>query len=63
MSRLEITDDERFAVASALRDWLHRQPFSECNMGCDTCADWPRAKEIRDVALDALVLARASDDE
>ena len=45
---------ERFAVASALRDWIHEQSFSQCGIGSDTCPDWPMAKEIRDVALQAL---------
>jgi hypothetical protein len=47
-------DDEKFVVAAALRDWIHEQPFSQCGIGSDTCPDWPMAKEIRDVALQAL---------
>ncbi len=54
ISSRSFTDDERFAVAEALRDWIHKQPFSQCNMGADTCPDWPLAFEIRDVALGAL---------
>lgn len=43
--------DERFEVAAAIRDWIHEQPWSLCNMGSDTCPDWRLAYEIRDLAL------------
>lgn len=50
-ARRRFSDDERFAVACALRDWIHGQSFSQCGPGVDTCPDWPLAFEIRDVAL------------
>jgi hypothetical protein len=48
------SDDQRFEVATAIRDWIHEQSFSQCNAGSDTCPDWPMAYEIRDIALGAL---------
>lgn len=54
------TEDERFAVAVALRDWIHKQPFSQCGVSADTCPDWPLAFEIRNVALDTLARVRKS---
>lgn len=54
MTGAGFTEDERFAVASAIRDWIHEQPWSECGPWADTCPDWPKAFEIRDVALEAL---------
>lgn len=54
VDRPRFSDDERFEVAAALRDWIHEQPWSECGPGADTCPDWPKAFEIRDIALGAL---------
>lgn len=53
-SNSRFTDDERFVVASAIRDWIHEQSWSLCNAGADECPDWPKAMEIRDVAFGAL---------
>ena len=55
---MTVESDARFAAAEAIRDWIHEQPFSLCNMGSDTCPDWPMAFAIRDVALAAIDMPR-----
>jgi hypothetical protein len=53
----DVIADARFAVSSALRDWIHGTALSECNAGADTCPDWPLAAEVRDIAFEALARA------
>lgn len=36
-------------LATVFRDWIHEQPFSKCNMGCDSCPDWDMAYELADL--------------
>lgn len=50
----EITIRQRLQLEVALRDWIHTQPWSLCDPGADTCPDWDKAFEIRDVVLGAL---------
>jgi hypothetical protein len=44
-------EQERDRLAAVIRDWIHEQPFSECNMGADTCPDWPLTYELTDRIL------------
>jgi hypothetical protein len=39
----------RERLATIFRDWIHKQPFSQCSIGADTCPDWPMAYELADL--------------
>jgi hypothetical protein len=41
-------------ISEAIRDWIHEQPWSLCDAGADTCPDWDKAYEIRDVVFTKL---------
>lgn len=50
-----LNEDERFAVAIVLRDWIHTRPeLKQCDRGSDTCDDWPLAFEIRNLVANRL---------
>lgn len=39
-------DGRERIIAGVLRDWIHETPLSQCNMGSDTCDDWPLANGV-----------------
>jgi hypothetical protein len=43
--------DDLDAAVERATDWLHESPWSQCNMGSDTCDTRPLARGVLEAAL------------